>query len=396
MNYPRCQLLPGREKSLLRRHPWVFSGALAEPDAAFAPGETVLLCAADGTPLASAAWSPESQLRARVWSFDPEEVIDADFFRARIARATAWRRMLGLLDPAGGCRLIYSESDGLPGLIVDRYGEFAAAQFTGAGAERFRDTIAGLLLELPFLRGVYERSDVPVRGKEGLAERRGMLAGENIPAEVEIVEEGLTFAVDLRHGQKTGFYFDLRSARSVVRRRAAGRRVLNVFAYTGGFAVAALAGGAVSVLNVDSSAPALARAEKNLRRNGFASGWENCCGDAFRILRELDGAGEKFDLVILDPPKLIPGKAALLRGCRGYQDLARLGFRLLDPGGMLANFSCSGLMTAELFQKITADAALEAGRDAAVIARMEQAPDHPTALAVPETFYLKGLLSRVE
>ena len=396
MNPPRCRLLPGREKSLLRRHPWVFPGALVSPDAPIAPGETVLLCDAKDRPLAVAAWSPESQLRARVWSFDPVENIDADFFRRRIARAVELRRTLGLLDPAGGGRLIYSESDGLPGIIVDRYADFAVAQFTGAGAERFREVAAEKLLELPFIRGVYERSDAPVRDKEGLDRRSGMLAGETLPDEVRFTENGLTFAADLRRGQKTGFYFDLRDARQVIRRYASGRRVLNVFAYTGGFAVAALAGGASEVLNADSSAPALKQAGRNLELNGFPDHWTNRCGDAFRILRELAEANEKFDMVILDPPKLIPGKAALIRGCRGYQDLARLGFQLLNKGGLLANFSCSGLMDAALFQKITAAAALEAGRDAKILLHLEQAADHPVVLSVPESFYLKGLLSIVD
>lgn len=393
MNYPCCRLLPGREKSLLRRHPWVFSGALKEPDAPFAPGECVQLCDSRGTPLAVAAWSPDSQLRARVWSFDPQEKIDTGFFRKRIAAAAALRKQLGLLEPGGGCRLIYSESDQLPGIIVDRYGEFAAVQFTSAGAERFRDTIAELLLELPFISGVYERSDAPVRGKEGLPVRCGHLGGAALPDKISFVENGITFETDLRHGQKTGFYFDLRSARARIKALAAGKTVLNVFAYTGGFACAALAGGAVSVLNIDSSAPALEQCKRNLLANKFTENWENRCGDAFKLLRQLDESGAKFDLIILDPPKLIPGKSAMLRGCRGYQDLARLGFKMLNPGGILCNFSCSGLMELPLFQKITADAALDAGRSARIIARVEQAPDHPTALAVPETFYLKGLIS---
>ena len=396
MTPPRCQLLPGREKSVLRRHPWVFSGALREPDAPFAPGETVLLCDAKDRPLAVAAWSPESQLRARVWSFDPAAVIDREFFRERIAKAVELRRSLGLLDPAGGCRLVYSESDGLPGFVADHYAGFAVLQCTGAGAERFRDLFAELLMELPFIRGVYERSDAPVRDKEKLDRRSGMLAGETLPDEVRFTENGLTFAADLRKGQKTGFYFDLRDVRRTVREFAAGRRTLNVFAYTGGFAVAALAGGAASVLNIDSSAPALRQAAVNLELNGFNSNWENRCGDAFQILRELDAAGERFDLIVLDPPKLIPGRSALIRGCRGYQALARMGFRLLNPAGVLINLSCSGLMDAGLFQKITADAALEAGRTARIVRRQEQAADHPTSLNVPETFYLKGLVSVAE
>lgn len=393
MNYRSCRLRPGREKSLLRRHQWIFSGALENPDMDFEPGECITVCDAKGSPLAVAAWSPDSQLRARVWSFDPEKIIDAVFFRERINNAVALRRELGLLDPAGGCRLIYSEGDQLPGIIVDRYGEFAAVQFTSAGADRFRDIIVKLLLELPFINGVYERSDAPVRSKEGLPVRCGELGGKPIPEKIVFKENGITFETDLRHGQKTGFYFDLRSAREKIKTLASGKKVLNVFAYTGGFACAAFAGGAASVLNIDASAPALEQCRKNLLVNGFTGNWENLCGDAFKLLRKLDESGEKFDLIILDPPKLIPGKSAMLRGCRGYQDLARLGFKMLNKNGILCNFSCSGLMEMPLFQKITADAALDAGRSAGIICRLEQAPDHPTALGVPETFYLKGLIS---
>lgn len=396
MSYPCCKLLPGREKSLLRRHAWVFSGALQNPDAPFAPGETVQLCDASGRFLAVAAWSPVSQLRARVWSFDPDEKIDAGFFRKRIAAAVALRQELGFLSSSGGCRLVYSESDMLPGIIVDLYAGFAAVQFTSSGAEKFREVIAQILLEQPFIKGVYERSDAPVRAKEGLPERSGMLGGEDLPETLQIEENGLIFATDLRRGQKTGFYFDLRTARKKIRALAAGKKVLNVFCYTGGFACAVLAGGAQSVLNIDASLPALEQCEKNLRLNGFQDNWRNLCGDAFKLLRELDVSGEKFDMVILDPPKLIPGKSAMLRGCRGYQDLARLGFKLLNPGGILCNFSCSGLMEMPLFQKITADAALDAGRCARIISRLEQSPDHPTLLAVPETNYLKGLISAVD
>lgn len=396
MSYPRCLLRPGREKSLLRRHVWVFSGALKEPDAGFTAGETVLLCDASGTPLAVASWSPASQLRARVWSFDPAEKIDAEFFRRRITRAAALRRELGVLNDNGGCRLIYSESDMLPGIIVDLYSGFAAVQFLSAGAEKFRKIFTAVLLEQPFIRGIYERSDSPVRAKEGLPERSGMLGGMELPETLLIEENGLKFATDLRRGQKTGFYFDLRCARQKIRALAAGKKVLNVFSYTGGFACAALAGGAQSVLNIDASQPALEQCEKNLRLNGFNENWHNRCGDAFKLLRQLDDAAEKFDLIILDPPKLIPGKSALLKGCRGYQDLARLGFKMLNPGGILCNFSCSGLMEMPLFQKITADAALDAGKNARIICRLEQSPDHPTLLAVPETFYLKGLVSVID
>lgn len=389
----RIHLVKGREKSLQRKHPWIFDGAVKEKNAAIPAGETVVVCDHNDNPLAIGAWSPASQLRIRVWSFDPSETIDREFFRRRIAQAVKLRENLGLLDPDGGCRLIYSESDLLPGIIVDRYGEFAVLQLLSAGAEFFRDIIAQTLLELPFIKGIFERSDSPVRQKEALALRAGHLAGETLPEKIIVRENGLDFEVNPAAGQKTGFYFDLRSAREKIRQLAAGKRVLNMFSYTGGFACAAFAGGAVSVVNADSSAPALEQCRRNLELNGFTGSYRNICGDVFQLLRKFESENAKFDMVILDPPKLIPGKSAMMRGCRAYQDLARLGFKLLAPGGILCNFSCSGAMNPELFQKITADGALDSGVNAAVIARLEQAPDHPTLLSVPETFYLNGLVS---
>ena len=392
----RIHLLPGREKAVARRHPWIFDGAIKEKNAAVPAGETVLICDSKDIPLAVGAWSPASQLRVRVWSFDPDEVIDREFFRRRIAQAVFLREKLGLLDINGGCRLIYSESDSLPGVIVDRYGEFAAVQFTSAGAEYFRETITALLMELPFIKGVFERSDASVRQKENLAPRCGQLAGEQIPDSIRIRENGMIFETDLKEGQKTGFYFDLRTAREKIRQLAKDKKVLNMFSYTGGFAVAALAGGARSVVNADSSAPALEQCRKNLELNGFTANYQNICADVFELLRKYENSGEKFDLVILDPPKLIPRKSAMVKGCRAYQDLARIGFKLLAPGGILVNFSCSGAMDVELFQKITADAALQAKVNARIISRLEQSPDHPTLLTVPETFYLNGLVSVID
>lgn len=393
MNLPKIFLLPGREKSLLRHHQWIFSGAVGkmeQPD--LPPGETVMVCSSDGQELAIGAYSPHSQLRIRVWSFDPREKIDAQFFRNRIADAVKLRQNLGLITENSGCRLIYSESDRLPGLIVDRYCDTAVVQFLCAGSEFFREIIIGELMKLPFINCVYDRSDSPVRKKENLPVRCEVAAGK-FPGEIVIDENGLLFSTDPAHGQKTGFYFDLRDARNMVRKYARNKKVLNVFSYTGGFACAAFAGGAGSVLNIDSSAPALEQCRKNLLLNNFNENWENRCGDAFKLLRQLSDQGEKFDLVILDPPKLIDSRNALMRGCRGYQDLARLGFKLLNPGGILFNFSCSGLMTPELFQKITASAAEDAGVCGRIIARTEQSPDHPTILAIPETFYLKGLVT---
>lgn len=392
MSYARMILRKGREKSLLRRHPWIYSGAVERIEGAPGPGEPVAVIA-DGKAIATAAWSPESQLCGRVWSFDGEVAIDENFFRERIRKAAALRRTLDLDDKNGGCRLIYSESDQLPGLIVDRYGTYLCAQFLSAGTERYRDLIGKLLLELDGIDGVFDRSDAAIRKKEGLPERCELLCGTMPPDTLIIQEDGLSYHVDMRRGQKTGFYFDLREARRTLRRFAANRRILNLFSYTGAFACAALSAGAKSVLNVDSSLPALKVAEKNLRLNGFDNNFENRQGDGFTVLRELEKAGEKFDLVILDPPKLIDSQRSLMRGCRGYQDLARLGFKLLNPGGVLFNFSCSGLMDADLFQKITAAAALDAGVNARIVGKFNQATDHPVLLSVPETFYLKGLCS---
>ncbi|MPM52871.1 Ribosomal RNA large subunit methyltransferase I [bioreactor metagenome] len=397
MKEPVLVLSPGREKSLLRRHVWIFSGAIAELEGEAEPGETVAVVDSKRRFLARAAWSPASQLAARVWTFDSKEEVDGAFFRRRIAAAVEYRKFLGLDATEGGCRLINSEGDALPGLVVDRYGEFLVAQFLSAGTERFRAEIVEALAEITGAKGIYERSDSGVRAKEGLPERKGLLAGTEPPNPAVIVENGAKYAVDVRHGQKSGFYFDQRDSRAAVAVFAAGKRMLNAFSYTGGFAVAAALAGAEHVINIDSSAPALKLARHNMEMNRIApERYENIEGDVFTELRRLTEAGEKFDLIVLDPPKFIESRNALTKGCRAYQDIARLGFGLLAPGGMLFNFSCSGLMTPELFQKITADAAIEAGVSGRFFRRLEQAADHPVSPAVPEGFYLKGLATRID
>ena len=387
----------GREKSLLRRHPWIFSGAVERIEGAPLPGETVMVTAHDGKFLAWAGYSPASQITGKVWSFEEHEKIDQNFFNKRVSSALALREKLGFCSPESGCRLIFSEADRLPGVIVDRFGEFLILQILTAGAEFNREYIVNALWDICRPRGIHERSDVSVRRKEKLPPRAGVVRGAELLEEIIVREEDMLFAVDGRKGQKTGFYFDLRTARTALRRFSAGAKILNCFSYTGAFAVAALKSGASGVLNMDSSAPALKQLERNMELNGFAQdSWENRCGDVFTLLRELDKEKRKFDIVILDPPKLVDSQRALMSGARAYQDLARHGFKLLKPGGTLFNFSCSGLMTADLFQKITASAALEAGVEAKIIGRLEQSPDHPTLLSVPETFYLKGLISSVE
>ena len=393
MTLPRLFLKPGREKSLLRRHPWVFSGSVERIEGDVESGAELLVADAKGKVLAVAGYSPASQIAARVWSFEPEEPVDAAFFRRRIAAAFDYRRTLGLMDPKGGCRLLFSEGDALPGIVADRYGEFAVVQFLSAPAERHRETVADELIAAG-MKGVFERSDASIRRKEGLPERSGMMRGAELPPEIVVEEAGDLFAVDVRHGQKTGFYFDLRDVRQTVRQLASGRRVLNAFCYTGAFGVAALKAGARSVLDIDSSRPALRAAERNYELNGLSKP-ECVCADVFEELRKRVAANEKYDLVILDPPKLVASQRDLGRGCRAYQDLARLGFLLTAPGGFMLNLSCSGLMTMELLEKVTASAALEAGVSARLAGTVRQAADHPVDIAVPEGAYLKGRLNFV-
>ncbi|MBO5306577.1 MAG: class I SAM-dependent methyltransferase [Lentisphaeria bacterium] len=386
-----------REKSLLRKHLWIFSGAVEAFSDSPECGETVRVTDHSGKFLAYAACSPQSQLIGRVWSFNENMPPGKELFQQRIREAAEFRRFLGLDDPEGGCRLINSEADGLPGLVVDRFGEFLVMQISAAGVERFREEFVELLMKELGAKGIYERSDLPVRAKEGLAERTGLAAGEQPPNPIIIRENGMRFAVDVRHGQKSGFYFDQRESRRAVAKYADRRTVLNCFSYTGGFAVAALKAGAKHVINVDSSSPALRQAAHNLEMNKInKEQFENVPGDVFEILRQYAAEKRKFDMVILDPPKFVDSQRNLTRGCRAYQDIARLGFQLLNPGGLLFNFSCSGLMTPELFQKITADAALAANTDGTIVEKLHQSPDHNIPLSTPETFYLKGLITRIK
>jgi 23S rRNA (cytosine1962-C5)-methyltransferase len=381
-------LKAGRERSLLRRHPWVFSGAVERADARAQAGDTVAVRAAAGAFLAWAAYSPQSQIRARVWSWDEREAIDERFFAARVRAAIARRAAI-----AGAVRLVHGEADGLPGVVCDRYGELAVFQFSSAGAERWREAIVDAVLAASGCRVAYERSDLDVRALEGLAPRAGPIRGESPETTVGIVEHGLAYRVDVAHGQKTGFYLDQRANRDRIRALAAGRDVLNCFCYTGGFTLNALAGGARSALSIDSSAAALALARENARLNGHDGGraeWLEA--DVFAALRSLRDQGRGFDLVVLDPPKLAPTAGHAEKAARAYKDANLLAFKLLRPAGLLVTFSCSGGVSPELFQKIVAGAAADAGADAILLERLTADTDHPVTLAFPEGEYLKGLV----
>jgi 23S rRNA (cytosine1962-C5)-methyltransferase len=347
--------------------------------------------------LAKAAWSPHSQIRARVWSFCPDEIIDNAFFKRRVAAAVARRGVPPRLTFEQGLRLIHAESDGLPGVIADRYGDTVVLQLTSAGAEKWREAIADALLQAAGCVRIYERSDSDVRGFEGLEARTGWLRGDPPAGEIVIEEHCVKMAVDIVAGHKTGFYLDQRDNRGLLRELSAGRCVLNCFCYTGGFSLQALAGGAASVLSIDSSQPALDRAAANLVLNPAlpTDRVEWRCANVFDELRKLKAAGGNFDLVVLDPPKFAPSASHVDRAARAYKDINLLGFKLLTPGGLLMTYSCSGGIGLELFQKIVAGAALDAGRDARIIQRLQGAPDHPIALAFPEGEYLKGLLVQV-
>jgi len=389
-------LKPGREKSLLRRHPWVFSGAVARIDGKVSAGDTVHVTSSDGRFLAIAAVNPDANISARVWDWHEATQINTAFFHGRLEAAIGMRRTLFARKPDEAERLVHGESDGLPGLIVDRYADVVVIQISSAGCNRWREAIIEALQQITSARAIYERSDADVLELEGLTARTGLLRGELATPMVEIRENGIRLQVDVAGGHKTGFYLDQRDNRLRVGRFAAGRNVLNCFSYTGGFTLQALAHGAAAVASVDSSGDALGLARENVRLNSLPE--ERCewvDADVFQHLRKLRDQNRHFDLIILDPPKFAPTAASSDRAARGYKDINLLGFKLLRPGGLLATFSCSGGVSSDLFRKIVAGAALDAGTDAQVIDQFHSTPDHPVALVFPEGEYLKGLLCRV-
>ena len=394
---PGIILKAGREKSLQRRHPWIFSGAVECIDGAPVSGDTVAVRDGAGNFLAWAAYNPDSQITARVWSWNEKEVIDMVFFRRRIADALVARRTLNIErdSNSNSMRIVHGESDGLPGLIVDKYGEVLVMQLGSAGPEHWRDTLADILQELCAPVCIYERSDSDGRELEGLPKRCGVVRG-TLPEKVEVTENGLRFAVDVAAGQKTGYYLDQRDNRALTGTLAHDKDVLNCFCYTGGFSLYALRGGAKSVLSIDASEGALELARRNVELNGLdASKAEWQCADVFDALRKLRDQNRKFDLVVLDPPKFAPTAAFAEKASRAYKDINLLGFKLLRPGGLLFTYSCSGGISDDLFQKIIAGAALDAGVDAQIVKKLHAAADHPVLLSFPEGAYLKGLVLRV-
>jgi 23S rRNA (cytosine1962-C5)-methyltransferase len=389
----KIKLNAGREKSLLRRHPWIFAGAINSVDEpSVASGSTVDLISSEGHFLARASYSPISQIRARVWTFN-DEPVDKEFFRRKIQSAIALRNTQHVTRNTNAYRLIHAESDGIPGLIVDRYDDVLVLQSLTAGTEFWKETIADLLVEETGVQNIYERSDADVRELEGLKSITGILRGTIPNAPFAITEYDLKFNVDVQYGHKTGFYLDQRVNRHRVGEFAKDRDVLNCFCYTGGFSIHALAGGAKSVLSVDSSADALVLGKENVTLNNLPAEkatWLE--GDVFLLLRKFRDENRSFDMIILDPPKFAPTAAHAEKASRAYKDINLLAFKLLRHGGMLFTYSCSGGIDAALFQKIVASAALDAGTDATIIEHLSQGSDHPVSLHFPEGAYLKGLV----
>jgi len=391
------RLKPNREKSLKRKHPWLFSGSVLKVVGNPEMGETVKVISAEGEEMGYAAYSPHSSIRARMWNFNVEREIDDEFIAEKLRVAITIRKSLHFFDTKNNsCRLVNAESDGLPGLVVDMYADLLIVQFLSAGPERWKNTIIQNLVSITKIENVFERSDVKVRKLEGLEPRKGTLSGRTPKNNIEIIENGKKFLVDVVNGQKTGFYLDQRNNRRIVKRYSANRKVLNCFSYTGAFTVYALEGGAQHVTSIESSKEAIDLAKKNIHANDLPEenvSWIN--GDVFKELRFLRDKGLAFDMVILDPPKFAPTTAQVQSAARGYKDINLLAFKLLNPGGILATFSCSGGVDRLLFQKIVAGAALDAKIDAKILNHLSQGADHPVALNFPEGAYLKGLVCQV-
>lgn len=393
---PAIILAPGREKALRRQHPWIFSNAISQVISTPNSGDIVDVLSSKGEWLATAAYSPRSQIRARVWSFVQNQKIDDAFFYSRLADAWQLRQNLFNQATTDAVRLIAGESDGLPGITIDKYADVLVCQLLSAGAEASRKMLLAALIKLFPGHSIYERSDVDVRKKEGLEPITGWLHLPRDSGEVVIREHGMALLVDIINGHKTGFYLDQRASRQAVKRYAAAKTVLNCFSYTGTFAVAALQGGASKVTNIDLSELALATSERNARLNMLdLTALEHQKADVFKLLRQYREQARQFDMVILDPPKFADNKSQLVGACRGYKDINMVAMQLVKPGGLLFTFSCSGLMEDSLFQKIVADAALDAKRSCQFLERLQQDSDHPVLSTFPEGHYLKGLICRI-
>ncbi len=383
-------------RTLKYRHPWIFSGAIKRIEGTPALGETVEIYTESNEMVGRGAYSPKSKIAIRMWSFEPKEEITKEFFTKRISYSIESRKKNQIASAGNSFRLIFAESDGIPGLIVDKFADYLVCQFLSAGAEYYKKIIVEVLQELMPCKGVYERSDVEIREKEGLPLISGILAGTEPPELVEIEENNLKFYVGIKNGHKTGFYLDQRVNRSLVAEYAKGREVLDCFTYTGGFSVSALNAGAGKVTSIDSSGPALEMLKKNIELNNLDSTKSELIeAKVAEQLRKYRDMGKQFDMIILDPPKFIYDRSHLEQATRAYKDINLLGIKLLKAGGILATFSCSQPMGEELFQQMISYAATDANKSVQILHKLWQSPDHPVAVNFPESSYLKGLICRV-
>ena len=395
------RLKPGRQKSLQRRHPWVFSGAIDDVSGTPSSGETVRISDSQGDFIAWGAYSPNSKIRVRVWSWIEADIIGEEFFVQRLEGALRLRNILLPIEKTNAMRLVHAESDGLPGLIVDRYSDVIVLQALSSGIEHWKNVLADLIMDLTNAQWLFERSDAAVRKLEGLENRTGVLRSHSLPAAsflplIEIFEGDLNYWVNVQQGQKTGFYLDQRANRTRIGELSKGRHVLDCFSYTGGFSMSAAKGGAESITAIESSSESLDLLKQNLDLNGLPADNNSLIeGDVFQVLRKFRDGARKFEMIILDPPKFAPTRSQIESAARGYKDINLLALKLLRPGGLLATFSCSGGISVDLFQKILAGAALDAGRDAMIVERFFQDVDHPMALNFPEGSYLKGFMIQV-
>lgn len=393
---PSIKLKKGRDKSFNRKHPWIFSGAVDSVKDVNTNGETVDIISGDGKFLGYGSYSSHSQISVRVLSFNPDEKIDRAFFKQRIENAIQFRKQIINYELTNSYRLINAESDSLPGLVVDKYADFIVCQFLSAGAEFWKKEIVEILVDLINPSGIFERSDVEIREKEGLQQSKGILYGKAPEELIEIIENENRFLVDVNYGHKTGFYLDQRDNRKLLENFVLGKEVLNCFSYTGGFSIYAIKAGANKVVNVDSSAESLSLADKNFTLNGIdSSKYENTQDDVFKYLRKLRDTSKQFDVIILDPPKFAESVSQIEKASRGYKDINLLALKLLKKNGVLFTFSCSGHIVPELFNKIIADAAADAGREVHLLKYLTQSPDHTMLTNFPEGLYLKGLVCKV-
>lgn len=388
-----CILGPGRDKSIRLKHPWIFASAIDEIEGNPSDGDTILVKSSNGETLGSAAFSGVSQIRARMWTWDADERVDDKFLFNKINASIEKRKKYTISDNADSYRLIFGESDGVPGFIVDQYKDTLVVQILSVGIEQKKDLICEILRAILPGKRIYERSDVDVRALEGLIPRTGLLYGEALPEANWIEEYRIKYFLDIENGHKTGFYLDQRENRHKLGQYCLDRDVLNCFSYTGGFTLNALKGGAKSIISIDSSQPAIDQMEVNIRKNEFISDKStSICGDVFKELRLMRDKAQSFDVIILDPPKFAPTTSQAEKAARGYKDINLLAFKLLRPGGILFTFSCSGGISRDLFQKIVSGAALDAGCDIQIIDVLSQAADHPVLMSFPESMYLKGLV----